>query len=420
MRMTKTSGTAGGAPAPFLLADIDPTLVVPVFQPVISVTDKHIYGYESLGRLQTPERLESLGPFFSEEFGNASTVLGEQRSIDRILRRMALEKFKAEAPTGTKLFININPVYIVDHIKRNSGEAPQSVRMTTELGIDPSRVVIELTESTLDNNLESLIGIVRQYRNAGFIIAVDDVGARSSNLDRIGMFMPDIIKVDGALLQRAVHDTAFLQVIRSVSHLAETIGSALLFEGIEDDETLDLALHNGARYLQGFLFAKGMPQFLPRTLFVQDLGKRLYQFAKQRSVEIKRRNDWERSVLSTLRTLHLEVEHRPTGLYLDVASLCKGSLPIRKLWICDHAGNQISPNYRITDKGCLEDDSTIGLNWSTRPYFFNHLHRARLSFGWSMSDIYQDIEDVRFVRTFSHRFGPKATLFVDVPVDRDA
>src|SRR6185369_10518064 len=108
-------------------------------------------------------------------------------------------------------------------------------------------------------------------RAHGCAIAVDDVGAESSNLDRIGSFEPDIIKVDAAMLRRSHHNRSFRQVLKGVSSMAEGLGAALLFEGVETQDDLEQSLEFGARYAQGWYFAKAGPEPLLRETFSAEL-----------------------------------------------------------------------------------------------------------------------------------------------------
>jgi EAL domain-containing protein (putative c-di-GMP-specific phosphodiesterase class I) len=392
---------------------------LPVFQPIVSLINRQIYGYESLGRIQTPSGLVSLGGFFHPENKQLAPDTDVRLQIDRHLRRLALARFAAEAPPQTKLFINIAPAFIVHHLQELIPQAPYTIQLVRELGIDPSRIVIELTEASVEHGVEPLLAIIQEYRAAGFGIAVDDVGAEASNLDRIGLFRPDILKLDRALLQKAVTDQGFKAILLSLSRLAESLGASLLSEGVETTAELNVSLRSGARYVQGYLFSAAQPNFAPVTTFDGLLRQQLSGYVEERRREIHQRRSWERQILGDLITMRIEAEHRQGKIFLNLAGFSVPETPIKKIWLTDLAGNQISPNYRFRHKTCIEDQSAFGLNWSTRPYFFDHLRQTNRRSGWSLSDVYQDISEHRFVRTFSHRFGPKALLFIDVPVEAE-
>ena len=94
------------------------------------------------------------------------------------------------------------------------------------------------------------------YADAGCTIAVDDVGCRFSNLDRIALIQPKIMKIDLNILKKAsVHD-GYKSLLRSFSTISAQIGASLLVEGIETRADLQHALEIGARYGQGYLFGR--------------------------------------------------------------------------------------------------------------------------------------------------------------------
>ena len=116
----------------------------------------------------------------------------EQIRVDRQLRELAFAKFSGSAPDQGMLFINLKPSWIF-HTYATTGELP-TLRLLDIYGIDPRRVVIEITEESFQEPMEQLRAVVDLYRNEGCLIAIDDVGSGCSNMDRIAQIQPQILE----------------------------------------------------------------------------------------------------------------------------------------------------------------------------------------------------------------------------------
>lgn len=148
-----------------------------------------------------------------------------------------------------------------DHIEEEEID-PYTIRLVKEFGLDPSKVVIEIVEEHFDGSIESLRPLIFRYKEEGFLVAIDDLGSRSSNLDRIGIFHPDILKVDLQMLRHSVISRNFQEILFTISKLSESLGCSLLFEGIENETELFQSLTYSARFLQGFYFAEALPNMV--------------------------------------------------------------------------------------------------------------------------------------------------------------
>ncbi len=405
--------------------------LVPVFQPILSSESTGVFGYEVLGRLQTNEGLVSLGPFFlamdearnSGEFSNRTSDLFRiKKKVDREIRYLALKKFKEEAPPETKLFINVSPHLMYDFLHSFPSKLPFTIKKVRELGIDPTRIIIEITEERFEHNLEVLKPILNLYRNEGFSIAVDDAGSEASNLDRIGLYHPEIIKVDLQMLRRSTFSRNFKEILLNLSRLGESLGSSLLFEGIETNDELYNSLNYGARYIQGYYFAKPEFDFAKRFAFRSEMSKSLEYFHSRKSSEMTEEIDWETKWKKKLSDITLGFDNQDgvwewTGQ--SQAEISKDS-DFFRMYITNPLGFQISPNYvQVAKKGMVADYSYLGKNWSWRPYFFEHIHKARTSIDpWTISPVYHDISEKLMLRTFSRGFGENLILFIDIVVSR--
>lgn len=385
--------------------------IVPHYQPIVSTESLTVVAYEALGRHHVGPEVRSLGPFFQSSAAHPE-LADLHRDLDRSLRRIAMTEFAPLDPS-TRLFLNVTPRLMVAHLAEHPGEIPWTLRVMDEVGLDPRRVVIELTEEAVGDQTASLRRLVDQYRAHGCAIAVDDVGAEASNLDRVGYFEPDIIKIDAVMLRRSVRERSFRQVLKGVGTMADGLGASLLFEGVETEEELQLALGFGARYIQGWYFAKAAPDLVEPDAFSAALLPTLRRFGSLRGDEAASRSSRIDEVMDSLVATDLAFEVRGDRLFLDPGALHSWSAWACRVFVTDRLGFQVSANYERRDGDWVENLLGLGRCRSFRPYFTGPLgigHRP-----WSVSASYFDVNDRSLMRTYGRPLGKDYLLFVDVP-----
>lgn len=400
----------------------------PAFQPVVSIESGLVYGYEVLGRIEHTRNIagkekkveSSLGNFFltyPNKSYSSESFLRLKKSVDEEIRRLAIEKFAREAEPHASLFLNISPSSIFSYMEIINKDLPLTIQLTRKHGINPKRIIVEITEERIDGNIEVLKPIIDIYRSEGFRIAVDDVGSESSNLDRIGLFHPDIIKVDLQMIRRSVFSRNFKEILFTLSKLGESLGSSLLFEGIEKEDELYNALNYGSRFLQGYYFSEAKREFIDSTNFKQDLNLSLEKYYRKKTNEILKLNAWESKIqksLSTLDLKYLSLENQD----LIKEHLINSNISFFRLYITDSKGIQVSPNYVKIDDVVSEISEYKGKNWSWRPYFFEHKYKSSQNqIDWVISSVYHDISENTFLKTFSKNLEGGFILFIDVIFD---
>ncbi|GBF40912.1 diguanylate phosphodiesterase [Leptospira ellinghausenii] len=396
--------------------------LTPVFQPILSSESTGIYGYELLGRLSTDQGLFSLGDFFLTHTLGYDELFFLKKQVDEEIRFSALQKFAKEAPPETKLFLNISPNILYHALLNLETTLPQTIRMVREVELDPSRIVIEITEERFPHNLELLKPVLNLYRKEGFSIAVDDAGSEASNLDRIGLFHPEIIKVDLQMLRRSTFSRNFKEILLNLSKLGESLGSSLLFEGIESEDELYNALNYGARYIQGYYFAKPEMNFSGRFEYRSEMQSSLEYFHARKQKEMNQQIEWETIWKNKLSEIVMGFGEE-NGIWEwkeDFSTSVFGDGDFFRMYITNHMGFQVSPNYARSETGEMKPDySILGKNWSFRPYFFEHLHKSKTSRdAWTLSQMYHDISERMMLRTFARNLSENLILFIDVIVSR--
>ena len=239
------------------------------FQPVISMTRQTVCGMEGLIRCT-----QTLIP--PRALFDAAEEEGLTLELDRQCRDTILKEFSAmQARHPDKmLFLNVD-ASILDTV----GGSGYLLGQVEKHHIPPGRIVLEINETRVRNAM-GLGAFIRLNREAGFLLALDDVGVGFSNLDRIPIVKPDIIKIDISLVRHIEKDYHRQEVFRSLVRLASRIGAVAVAEGVESEEEALAVLRLGAGMIQGFYFSR--PQRMDESLFensrIDELAGRYKRF----------------------------------------------------------------------------------------------------------------------------------------------
>lgn len=221
------------------------------YQPIYGIHDtKKPYGMEALLRMRDQNDV-MIPPDYVFQVAKDADVLF---SVDLIARASAVET-AAKAGFKGKIFVNFNPSSIYDpaYCLRTTAAA------INELGLKPSDIVFEITETERITDIDHLKGILTFYRRAGFMCALDDIGSGWSGLNLLHTFSPDFIKLDMDLMRNIDKDTFKQSIVRNLINIAQEQQIKVIAEGIETSGEAAFAKDVGADFVQGFMFAKPAP-----------------------------------------------------------------------------------------------------------------------------------------------------------------
>lgn len=223
------------------------------FQPIVSIKKKKIIGFEALSRGIDPDSGQIISPFF---LFSAAEKFDKIVELDRACREKAMEAFAGLHHNNPDLLLFLNfDTSMVDMGIVGSGNLMRVVR---ELDINPANIVIEMVESRV-NDFPELCRFINNHRKFGFLIALDDFGAGHSNLERISIIKPEIIKIDRTLINN-VHTEFYKQeILRSIIKLTDQLGVMVLSEGVETYHEVMKTLELDTDLLQGYYFAVPAP-----------------------------------------------------------------------------------------------------------------------------------------------------------------
>lgn len=222
----------------------------PVFQPVVSFSTGEVLGYEAFARFD-----EDAGNVSVEELFEQAKKEGCVWALDKQCCKSAVKTARAFG-LRKKLFININPLsmsedYFKEDYMRN---------LLSKYAMNSEQVIIEITQKNRGGK-DVLQSLVNYYRNEGYLIALDNVGAENCGIQEICALNPDFIKIDMSIVRNINGDKVRQSMVKSLSEFCKNTGSKLIATGIETKEELNVLLSLDVSFGQGFFIGAPEKQF---------------------------------------------------------------------------------------------------------------------------------------------------------------
>ncbi|MEO1236481.1 MAG: EAL domain-containing protein [Planctomycetota bacterium] len=224
------------------------------YQPIFSVVDGNVTGFEALVRWQHPE----LGVVRPDHFIRVAEETGLVVPLGQwVLERTCRDLLHIRrARPGLTFTMNVN-------LSRRQLVQPGLVGMIRDtlarFGVDPQDIRLEITESVIMDRRADLTPVLAELRALGCELAMDDFGTGHSSLSCLHEFPIDILKIDRSFIQSLEKHIEFAAVIQAIVTLAHTLGMAVVAEGIETVEQLGVLQALECDRLQGYLFARPLP-----------------------------------------------------------------------------------------------------------------------------------------------------------------
>ena len=317
------------------------------FQPIVlAAAPAKVFAYECLLRGRDAEG-NSVPPGLIFETARSAELLFQ---VDRAARLTAIRDASRHG-VETPIFINFNPTAIYD--------PAFCLRTTTaaikEVGVTPDRVVFEIVESDAVNDPAHLQNIVRFYRQQGFRVALDDLGAGYGSLNLLTLLRPDFVKFDRELVRGVDADPYKQKVLVKLVEMARELGVHTLAEGVETEDEYRYLAAQGVEYLQGYFFARPASPPPPSAPLLSPLAPRPVAAARQTApfglgADLGLGGDALQSVLDSLheqvavidasgKIVMVNRAWREVGLE-DEAEGAPGFLGVNYLDVCRAAGHE--------------------------------------------------------------------------------
>lgn len=237
-----------------------------VFQPITDLTNSVVLGHEALIRGPQGSRLHA--PLVLFDVAQRS---GRLMELELLSRLCSLRSYAA-ASGERKLFLNISSQALCD-----GNGAVNLIAVLHELAIPHHRVVLELSEQHPYENIEQVCEQIIVYRQLGFEIAIDDLGAGYSGLKLWSEVNPDYVKIDRHFIHGIDRSIVKREFVKSIVTISQGLRCQVIAEGIETLDELDVVRRLGIEIGQGYLFARPEPQLRYDIDNQQKLSKNFLQ-----------------------------------------------------------------------------------------------------------------------------------------------
>lgn len=245
------------------------------YQPTYLASEHEIHGFEALIRWHHPEQGVLLPGVFLPSMEKTGLIIPVGVwAIDQACRQL---RFWTEQGFGQwTLSFNLSPIQFEqqDIFDVISGAMKK-------YNLEPSRLILEVTESTALKNLERSIELLNQFNEAGFTVSIDDFGTGYSNLLMLNVLPARELKIDKSFIDGILINEKNRKIVETIIHVARTMEMNVVAEGIETEAQRQLLAELGCDYLQGYLFSRPLPAQQVPWLVLQDrTGKQIIPIGK--------------------------------------------------------------------------------------------------------------------------------------------
>lgn len=245
---------SGGTPG--LLTELTRALAdgefLPYYQPIVSLEDGLPKGFETLVRWEHPDR----GLIQPGDFLPQLEQVGLLAELDGLLLEQACRDAMAldPRPSGPYFSVNLSSDMLRDP------STPSLVRaalMTS--GLPPWRLLLEVTETSAIEDIAAVARVLERLRRSGIRIAFDDFGTGYSALSWLQQLPLDVVKIDRSFVERLPVMPGEKPVVEALVRLAQTLGLAVVAEGVEEQAQVASLRAMGVTSAQGWLWSKAVP-----------------------------------------------------------------------------------------------------------------------------------------------------------------
>ena len=234
------------------------------YQPIVSLTDRRVAGFEALIRWEHPTR----GLLAPGAFLEVAEDIGVIAQIDDWVLPEACRQAEAWRRTrddGDRLTVSVN---LSSKAFGNASLVSVVAGALRETGLPARSLRLEVTETAAIADTTQVRGVLAGLRDIGVRVSLDDFGTGYCSLSYLQQFQVDTLKIDRSFVSRIGLGDDHAEIIRMIVSLARTLGLEVVAEGTETTEQVEYLASLGCGYAQGYYFSK--PQ-APGTLDVEHL-----------------------------------------------------------------------------------------------------------------------------------------------------
>ncbi|MGD0282074.1 MAG: EAL domain-containing protein [Dissulfurispiraceae bacterium] len=224
------------------------------YQPIVDIKTRRISGFEALARWLHPEQ----GFVPPAKFIPVAEYTGLIESIGKLVLKDACEninKLNSDFRNTLPLYVSVNL-----SAKQFNSKLPQMVsEILAETHFESSNLRLEITESTIMENIFVASDILHDLKALGVQIFLDDFGTGYSSLNYLHKFPVNALKIDPSFTRNIQDDTQAREILKSIQGLTNNLEMKMIIEGVEDQEQLTTFKDLNCQFIQGYLFSKPLP-----------------------------------------------------------------------------------------------------------------------------------------------------------------
>jgi len=379
-------------------------------QPICSVKSRSVVGVEALirgmdadGNMIPPDRLFAQAA--NEHVSGPWELICREKAISTFSLSVA-------GPDPMLLFMNLNLA-----APNGRDDTEHLLETARRWSVDPSSIVVEVLESRFDD-MQRLAAILGRFRERGFLLALDDVGAGHSNLDRVLFIQPDVLKVDRELVRHLDTNCHKQGILKALVYLGRRIGALVVAEGVETEPEAITALELGVDLLQGYGLGRPKPPHELRLNEVETTVKALASRFRQHMVrKTSQRRLQHRRYDLLIDSLLCDLTRSPSADFTPVLEQALRRFPsIECLYLLDETGSQVTDT--VCRRSSLPDrcramfrPAPLGADHSLKEYYYMLLDAEFQKF---TTDPYVSMATGNLCQTISTCFrdGFKSRLYV--------
>ncbi|MCE2594079.1 bifunctional diguanylate cyclase/phosphodiesterase [Motilimonas cestriensis] len=219
------------------------------YQPIVDLTTSKPIGFEALIRWQHPEK----GLIFPDAF----IPVAEQSNLITEIGYWVLEaacKALPNFPPHIHISINVSARQFMD-----PQLATRMKQIIYQYHATPNRITLEITETLLIENIEQVVSSLKNLRDFGLGISVDDFGTGHSSLSKLKVMPISTLKVDRAFIMDLPDNKEDKELTEAILVMAQKLQLKVVAEGVETAEQRDFLVANQCNFGQGYYFSKPVP-----------------------------------------------------------------------------------------------------------------------------------------------------------------
>lgn len=218
------------------------------FQPIVETESKELQHYECLARI-----LDQNGQILpAAQFIANCEKTGLIQLIDQKVQQLAIEELMTDRQL--RLAINVSAVTASDEVWLNTLKAQMTARPDLR-----DRLMLELTETSVFQDIDESIRFITQLRDLGCQVSIDDFGAGYMSLMHLKSTLVQFVKIDAQFVKNLKPKSNNIHFIRAIVALTHPQGIKCVAEGVEDSETASILAQEKVDYLQGYHIGKPSP-----------------------------------------------------------------------------------------------------------------------------------------------------------------